>query len=185
MGGYWRSPPFSFGTSFEHTYPDEVKECTRRKQNCPSSYTWWADGDAATTLNFEFWTLNSKLKWGSCGKSGCWEEMPSLTAKGNLKRPPLPTVVTWVKKVWEDIPEAMIKKSFLKCCISNKMDSSKDDILWQDEESDRETDEEDEDEERHHWLGWRPCTIYSWRVDRTVWGVSWRGRFWRLLIQCT
>ena len=34
----------------------------------------------------------------------------------------------------EEIPEELIRKSFLKCSITNSMDGTEDDILWQDEE---------------------------------------------------
>ena len=70
------------------------------------------------------------------------EGKPEVTAKGNLKRAPLSTVVEWVKEAWEAIPEKMIKKSFLKCCISNKMDGSEDDVLWNDTETDTEENED-------------------------------------------
>ena len=78
------------------------------------------------------WTL-----WMAEGKA-------ELTPKGNFKCAPLPTVLSWVKKSLELIPASMIEKSFLKRCISNKMDGSEDDILWEDmDESDRESSVED------------------------------------------
>ena len=42
-----------------------------------------------------------------------------MTAKGNMKRPPLPTVVSWVKIAWDWIPSDMVQRAFLKCSISN------------------------------------------------------------------
>ena len=47
-----------------------------------------------------------------------------LTKGGNLKRPSLYMVTTWVKEAWEDIPAEMVKKSFLKTGISNSMDGN-------------------------------------------------------------
>ena len=41
-----------------------------------------------------------------------------LTKGGNLKRPRLSMVITWIKGAWEDIPAEMVKKSFLKTGIS-------------------------------------------------------------------
>jgi hypothetical protein len=38
------------------------------------------------------------------------------------------------------IPESIIVRSFKKCCISNALDGSKDDILWKDDGSDWVTD---------------------------------------------
>ena len=55
-----------------------------------------------------------------------------LTKSGNLKSPSLSMVTTWVKETWEDIHADMVKKSFLKTGISNSMDETEDDNLWQD-----------------------------------------------------
>ena len=55
-----------------------------------------------------------------------------LTKDGNLKRPSLSMVTTWVKEAWENIPAEMVKKSFLKNGIFNSMDGTDDDHLWQD-----------------------------------------------------
>ena len=54
-----------------------------------------------------------------------------LTKCGNLKRPSISMVTTWVKEAWEDIPAEMVKQSFLKTDISNSMDGTEDDHLWQ------------------------------------------------------
>ena len=55
-----------------------------------------------------------------------------LTKGGNLKRPSLSMVTTWVKEAWEDIPAEMLKRRFLKTGISNSMDETEDDHMWQD-----------------------------------------------------
>ena len=49
-----------------------------------------------------------------------------LTKGGNMKRPSLSIVTTWVKEAWEDIPAGMVKKSFLETGISNSMDGTED-----------------------------------------------------------
>ena len=54
-----------------------------------------------------------------------------MTAKGNMKRPPLPTVVFLLKTAWERIPADMDQRAFLKCSISNDLNGSEDDPLWQ------------------------------------------------------
>jgi len=46
-----------------------------------------------------------------------------------------------VKEAWEDIPAEMVRKSFLKSGISNRMDGTKDDNLWQESEKKSEEDE--------------------------------------------
>jgi hypothetical protein len=38
----------------------------------------------------------------------------------------------------EAIPESIIFRSFKKCCISNTLDGSEDDILWEDDGEDKD-----------------------------------------------
>ena len=63
--------------------------------------------------------------------NGCPDDK-ELTKGGNLKRPRLSMVTTWVKEAWKAIPEEMVKKSFLKTGISNSMDGTEDNHRWQD-----------------------------------------------------
>ena len=39
---------------------------------------------------------------------------------------------------WKAIPESIIVTSFKKCCISNALDGSEDDILWEDDGDDKD-----------------------------------------------
>lgn len=76
----------------------------------------------------------------------------TLTKGGNLMKPDITVVVAWVKEAWESIPEEMVRKSFLKCGISNAMDGSQDDALYQDAdettaESESETESDDDNDE--------------------------------------
>ena len=59
------------------------------------------------------------------------------TQKGNLKRPSLSTVCEWVVKSWSETPAEMVAQSFLKCGISNSMDGTDDDILFEDFSSEK------------------------------------------------
>ena len=54
------------------------------------------------------------------------------TAAGNRKRPLLPIVMQWVKTTWDSIDPAIIVNAFTKCLITNELDGTEDDILWQD-----------------------------------------------------
>ncbi|KAJ8272824.1 hypothetical protein GJAV_G00093870 [Gymnothorax javanicus] len=54
----------------------------------------------------------------------------SFTAQGNLKRPQLATVCEWIKESWEEIPMDLIKRAFLKTSISNWLDGTEDDALF-------------------------------------------------------
>ena len=79
---------------------------------------------------------NLWTQWMADGKA-------KLTAKKNFKRRSLP-IVSWVTAAWDMIYQKMVQKSFLKCCISNKLDGTEDDNAWQ--EDSNETENEDNDE---------------------------------------
>ena len=51
---------------------------------------------------------------------------------GAMKRPGLSLVVQWVKEAWESMSEDIIIKSSKRCGISNAMDGTEDDILYED-----------------------------------------------------
>jgi len=74
-----------------------------------------------------------------------------VTAGGNLKRPGLSLVSSWVKTSWEDMPKEMIIKSFLKTGISNKMDGTKDDLLWDSDPGSQESEETEETDVLANW----------------------------------
>ena len=68
-------------------------------------------------------------EWMSSGSA-------TLTKGGNLQKPDITLVAAWVDEAWKSIPEEMIKHSFLKCGISNSMDGTEDDALFDDEAED-------------------------------------------------
>jgi len=43
-----------------------------------------------------------------------------------------------VSAAWKAIPESIIVRSFKKCCKSNALDGSEDDILWEDDGADKD-----------------------------------------------
>jgi len=43
-----------------------------------------------------------------------------------------------VSAAWKAIPESIIIRSFKKCCISNALDGSVDDIAWEDDVEDED-----------------------------------------------
>ena len=55
----------------------------------------------------------------------------SLTPKGNVRSTSQIIVVEWVKNPWDSISPTIIVRSFKKCGISNKLDGSEDDMLWE------------------------------------------------------
>jgi hypothetical protein len=53
------------------------------------------------------------------------------TAAGNLKRAKIGDVCGWVKRSWEAISDQIIFNSFKKCAISNMLDGSEDDMVYE------------------------------------------------------
>ena len=53
-------------------------------------------------------------------------------------RAALSEVARWVSAAWKAIPKSIIVKSFKKCCISNALGGSEDDILWEDDGEDKD-----------------------------------------------
>ena len=47
-------------------------------------------------------------------------------------------VARWVLAAWKAAPESIIVRSFKKCSISNALDGSEDDILWEDDGEDKD-----------------------------------------------
>ena len=82
--------------------------------------------------------LNKPFKDRLCKMWTEWMSSGSatLTKGGNLQKPDITLVAAWVDEAWKSIPEEMIKHSFLKCGISNAMDGTEDDALFDDEAED-------------------------------------------------
>lgn len=43
----------------------------------------------------------------------------------------------WVNKVYEEIPATLIVNSFKSCGISNALDATQNDAIWEEDESER------------------------------------------------
>ena len=56
-----------------------------------------------------------------------------LTETGKIKSAAPSEIARLVSALWKAIPESIIVRSFKKCCVSNALDGSEDDILWEDD----------------------------------------------------
>jgi len=63
-------------------------------------------------------------EWMSQGGAG-------ETAAGNLKRARISDVCKWVKHAWDAVSNEIIFNSFKKCAISNMLDGSEDDMVYE------------------------------------------------------
>ena len=67
------------------------------------------------------------------------------TPAGKKKAPSRNMVLRWVHEAWWEIPVEMVAKSFKTCGISNSLDGTEDNELYNEEA--QEIDEEEEDNE--------------------------------------
>ena len=56
----------------------------------------------------------------------------TFTAGGKMSKPDFQEISKWIADAWFEIDPAIIVCSFKKCCISNNMDDTEDDIIWED-----------------------------------------------------
>ena len=76
----------------------------------------------------------------------------TFTASGRTRKAELNVICGWIKEAWDDISPEMVKKSFLKCSITNALDGTEDDELWGEDDDpfanlDDEADDDDDDVE--------------------------------------
>ena len=73
----------------------------------------------------------------SPSRHDCWisDHDRELTASGEIKRAPPYVVAHWVSSAWTSIPAELVAKSF-KCCTSNALDGTENDLLWDEDNSD-------------------------------------------------
>ena len=61
----------------------------------------------------------------------------AFTPAGRIRKSDLRQICQWILDSWNAISTDTIKRSFLICCITNALDGTEDDILWEDmDESD-------------------------------------------------
>nr|XP_054928945.1 uncharacterized protein LOC129385819 [Dermacentor andersoni] len=59
-----------------------------------------------------------------------------LTPAGKIRRPTIDMLCRWILEAWSVIPSEMVVRSFKKTGISNSLDGSEDDALWEDDDAD-------------------------------------------------
>lgn len=53
----------------------------------------------------------------------------------------LQTICGWISDVWVSIPTKMVKRSFLKTSISNNLDETEDNLIWEDSDDGKDDDD--------------------------------------------
>ena len=69
-----------------------------------------------------------------------------FTPAGKKKAPSRNLILRWIKQSWSEIPEEMVRKSFLTCGTFNALDGTEDDAIYE-VEQDNDTEEDAMDEE--------------------------------------
>ena len=69
-----------------------------------------------------------------------------FTPAGKKKVPSRNLILRWIKQSWSEIPEEMVRKSFLTCGTFNALDGTEDDAIYE-VEQDNDAEEDAMDEE--------------------------------------
>ena len=74
----------------------------------------------------------------------------TYTPSGKKRAPSKELVLQWIHKAWQEIPADLVANSFKSCGISNAMDGTEDDTVWEEERAgaDEADDEFDTDSEK-------------------------------------
>ena len=83
----------------------------------------------------------------------------TFTARGHIRKVELEEICRWISAAWNDIPTEMIAKSFRKCCITNAMDVTEDEEIWE-EESDSV-----HSQTLTNWMAMKSCTMQMTSSD--------------------
>jgi len=75
------------------------------------------------------------------------DAIKDYTPSGKIKRPSYSLVAIWVKESWDSMDINMIRNSFKCCGISNDMNGSEDNLIFDFNQSNKENLEVEEDNE--------------------------------------
>jgi hypothetical protein len=95
--------------------------------------------DVCINRLFEATLKEQYTRWMAAGEH-------EFTPTGKIKRSDVEQLCEWIREAWARISPALIEKSFKKCGISNKLDGTKDDYLW-DSDPDQASSVDDDDDE--------------------------------------
>ena len=82
-------------------------------------------------------SLNKPFKDGVRKRWMEWmaEGIHEFTASGRQKKLSEELILSWIAGAWQDISEEMIESSFLKCGITNSLDGTEDDLVYEAEDA--------------------------------------------------
>ena len=139
-GGLLRKPSLLVWDQFRAHTTDTIK----RKMKQLNTTIAVIPGGLTSQLQPLDVSLNKPFKsfmreeWGQWLAAGNHE----VTATGRIKRPSIAQVCEWVKRSWDRVKPETVVKAFKKCGISNAMDGTEDDMIF--EENEEENEDEDD-----------------------------------------
>ena len=71
------------------------------------------------------------------------QHLYNVTPAGRVKQPSISNVCEWVNNSWQRVKSETIVKSLKKCVISNVLDGSEGDILYEESDASNENNHED------------------------------------------
>jgi hypothetical protein len=75
-----------------------------------------------------------------------------LTTSGKIRRASASVIVEWISKAWKEVPDNIIPKMFLNCCLSNVEDGIQNYMFWDDSEQSGEGSSSSEMQLKDHWM---------------------------------
>ena len=96
-----------------------------------------------------------ELKYiGNADQDWMLADQHTFTPSGRIRKVELDQICQWIVEAWEDIPIELIKKSFRKCCITNALDGTEDDEMWDEDDDDSDPfagiNDDDDDADLHY-----------------------------------
>ena len=128
LGGLGRRRSLHVFDSFEAHVTDTVKALFKRENTelavIPGGLTSFLQPlDASLNKPFKDGVQKKWMQWMADG-------LHKFTASGQQKKPSEELICSWISQAQNDIPADMITASFLKCGITNDLDGSQDELVY-------------------------------------------------------
>ena len=149
-GGFANTQSLLVWNSFSAHLTDTVKQQPRENKTAtaviPGSLTSLVQPlDVCLNKPFKDRLREKWMTWMMSGEK-------TFTPGGQLRAASLVTVCQWVKESWQELSKEMVERSFKKCGISNALDGTEDDLVWEEEEDSSQVEEEPD------------CNVYDNRI---------------------
>ena len=139
LGGLGRRKSLLVYDAFEAHVTDTVKAAFKRENTDLAVIP----GGLTSILQPLDVSLNKPFKDGVRKRWMEWmaDGIHEFTATGRQKKPSEELICLWISQAWNEIPAEMITASFLKCGITNNLDGTEDDLVYDSIEDTSELDD--------------------------------------------